>query len=189
MPGPRRSDTESVQCRHNGVVCHARQRWCRLRAGSTGTVNFETGATRGMDLPQIWENRVRFEETDRQGIVFYGNYVTFQDETITQYFRETGVGYPDIESRGWDVHVVNVELNYHGQADVGDELVHGARVDSFGTSSMTFEYAAHQADNGSRIADGTVTHVTVDPATGDPVRVPEEFRETVRRFQDEPPTE
>jgi acyl-CoA thioester hydrolase len=142
-----------------------------------------------MDLPEIWENRVRFEETDRQGIVFYGNYVIFQDETVTQFFRETAVGYPAIEGRGWDVHVVNVELNYHGQADVGDELVHGIRVDSFGTTSMTFEYAAHRADDDSLLVDGTVTHVTVDPETGEPIPVPEEFRESVREFQDEPPEE
>ena len=35
-----------------------------------------------MDLRRVWENRVRFEETDLQGVVFYGNYVTYQDETV-----------------------------------------------------------------------------------------------------------
>jgi len=141
-----------------------------------------------MDLPRVWENRVRFEETDRQGIVFYGNYVTFQDETVTQFFRETGFDYTS-RHQEWDVHVVNIELNYHGQADVGDDLVHGARVGAFGTSSITFEYAAHRVVDGSLLVDGTVTHVAVDPETGEPVRVPDDFRETVRGFQDEPPRE
>ncbi len=141
-----------------------------------------------MDLPQIWENRVRFEETDRQGIVFYGNYVTFQDETVTQFFRETGFDYTQ-RHQEWDVHVVNVDLNYHGQADVGDELVHGVRVDTFGTSSMTFEYAARRVDDGSLVVEGSVTHVAVDGETGEPTPIPEDFRESVREFQDEPPTE
>ncbi|MEF8906662.1 MAG: thioesterase family protein [Haloarculaceae archaeon] len=141
-----------------------------------------------MDLPQIWENRVRFEETDRQGIVFYGNYVTFQDETVTQFFRETGFDYTQ-RHQEWDVHVVNVDLNYHGQADVGDELVHGVRVDAFGTSSMTFEYAARRVDDGSLVVEGSVTHVAVDGETGEPTPIPEDFRESVREFQDEPPTE
>ena len=141
-----------------------------------------------MDLPEIWENRVRFEETDRQGIVFYGNYVTFQDETVTQFFRETGFDYTE-RHQDWDVHVVNVDIDFRGQADVGDELVHGTRIDSFGTASMTFEYAAHRADDDSLLVDGTVTHVTVDPETGEPIPVPEEFRESVREFQDEPPEE
>jgi acyl-CoA thioester hydrolase len=141
-----------------------------------------------MELPQIWENRVRFEETDRQGIVFYGNYVTFQDETVTQFFRETGFDYTD-RHQEWDVHVVNVDLDYRGQADVGDVLVHGARVDSFGGSSMTFDYAARRADDGSLLVEGSVTHVAVDGETGEPTRIPENFREAVREFQDEPPHE
>jgi acyl-CoA thioester hydrolase len=141
-----------------------------------------------MDLPEIWENRVRFEETDRQGIVFYGNYVTFQDETVTQFFRETGFDYTE-RHQDWDVHVVNVDIDFRGQADVGDELVHGTRIDSFGTASMTFEYAAHRADDGSPVVEGSVTHVAVDGETGEPTRIPEDFREAVREFQDEPPHE
>ncbi|MDY7082277.1 MAG: acyl-CoA thioesterase, partial [Halobacteria archaeon] len=31
----------------------------------------------------VYENRVRFSETDMQGVVFYGNYVSFQDQAVT----------------------------------------------------------------------------------------------------------
>jgi acyl-CoA thioester hydrolase len=147
------------------------------------------------DLPRVWENRVRFEETDRQGVVFYGNYVTFQDETVSQFFREIGYGYDQMEGRGWDVHVVNVDLDYLGQADFGDDLAHGVRIERIGESSMTFEYAAwrddDRADDEGRelLAEGTVTHVAVDHATGDPVRIPDDFREAVSDYQAVPPHE
>lgn len=140
-----------------------------------------------MDLPTIWENRVRFEETDRQGVVFYANYVTFQDETVSQFFREIGYNYADIEAAGWDIHVVNVDIDYRGQAGFGDELTHGLRVATVGESSMTSEYVARRADDGTLLAEGTVTHVAVDADTEEPTRIPDEFRAAVAAFQDDPP--
>jgi len=138
-------------------------------------------------LPTIWENRVRFEETDMQGVVFYANYVTYQDETTSEFFRQIGYSYGEIEAAGWDIHVVNVDMNYRGQATFGDEIVHGFRVDTIGESSMTSEYAAHHADTGDCLADGSVTHVAVDPATEEATRIPDAFRDAVRDFQDRPP--
>jgi acyl-CoA thioester hydrolase len=140
-----------------------------------------------MDLPTIWENRVRFEETDMQGVVFYGNYITFQDETFSQFFREIDYDYTEIEE--WGVHTVNVDMDYRGRATFADELVHGFRVERIGDSSMTSEYAAYREADGTLIAEGTVTHVAVDEDTGETVHIPEEFREAVRAFQDEPPHE
>jgi acyl-CoA thioester hydrolase len=139
------------------------------------------------ELPTIWENRVRFEETDKQDVVFYANYVTFQDETASQFFRDIGYSYQAIEDAGWDIHVVNVDLDYRGMATFGDELEHGFRVATIGESSMTSEYVARRQDDGTVLAEGTVTHVAVDSETGRPTRIPDEFREAIANFQAEPP--
>lgn len=140
-----------------------------------------------LDGPVIWTNRVRYEETDRQDVVFYANYVTFQDETFSQYMREIGYDYADVEAAGWDLHVVNVDLDYRGQATFDDELQHRLRVAEIGEASMTSEYAAARADDGTLLVEGTVTHVAVDHETREPTRIPDDFREAVADFQDEPP--
>ena len=140
-----------------------------------------------MDVPVVWENRVRFEETDMQGVVFYANYVTFQDETFSAFLREVGYSYEAVEDAGWDMHVVNVDMDYRGQATFADELVHGYRIERIGESSMTGEYVARRADDGELLAEGTVTHVAVDGETDDPTRIPEDFREAVADFQEAPP--
>ncbi|WP_336000682.1 acyl-CoA thioesterase [Halorientalis halophila] len=140
-----------------------------------------------MDLPVVWENRVRFEETDLQGVVFYGNYVTFQDETFSAFLRAVGYSYKDVESAGWDVHVVNVDMDYRGQAGFADELVHGYRIERIGESSMTGEYVARRAEDDELLAEGSVTHVAVDGETGEPRRIPDDFREAIAQFQDRPP--
>jgi acyl-CoA thioester hydrolase len=44
------------------------------------------------DFHYVWTNRVRAAETDLQQVVFYGEYVTYQDETATEFLRE--IGYP-----------------------------------------------------------------------------------------------
>ena len=136
-------------------------------------------------MHEVFENTVRFAETDAQGIVFYGNYATYQDETFTEFMEAVGYPYDAIEERGWDVHVVNLELNYRRPAEFRDRLRNAMRVTAIEDSSIEFAYECRNED-GEPLVDGTVVHVAVDES-GSPTRVPEEFREAVREFQDEPP--
>ncbi|ADD06136.1 thioesterase domain protein [Natrialba magadii ATCC 43099] len=100
----------------------------------------------------VFENRVRFAETDLQGIVFYGEYFTFQDEAISAYLRELEYGYEEMVDDGWQIHVVNAELNYRDGAQFGDRLMNEARVVEVGNSSITFEYRVRRVgrDEGRR---------------------------------------
>lgn len=137
-------------------------------------------------MHDVYENTVRFEETDAQGIVFYGNYVTYQDEAFTAYLDAIGYGYETLRERDWDVHVVNVELNYRGPATFRDKLINATRVSAINETSISFEYECRRASDGEVLADGAVTHVAVD-AAGNPTRVPDDFREAVVSFQETPP--
>ncbi|ELY89139.1 thioesterase superfamily protein [Natrialba hulunbeirensis JCM 10989] len=98
----------------------------------------------------VFENRVRFAETDLQGIVFYGEYFTFQDEAISAYLRDLEYGYDQMVADGWQIHVVNAELNYREGAQFGDRLVNEARVVELGNSSVTFEYRVRRVGRDER---------------------------------------
>lgn len=135
-------------------------------------------------LPEVWETRVRFAETDAQGVVFYGEYVTYQDETLSQYLREIGYPWTEIEAAEWDVHVVHTALDYRAPAEFGDELVCGIRVTAIRESSIEFEWECRRAD-GTLVADGELTHVAV--RDGESTRVPDGFRQAVVDYQDVPP--
>lgn len=135
-------------------------------------------------MHDVFENTVRFEETDAQGIVFYGNYLTFQDETFTEFMAAIGYPYEKLRENSWDVHVVNVELNYRAPAVFRDRLTNAMRVEQVNESSLVFAYECRNED-GEVLVDGTVTHVVVDE--NGPTRVPEELREAIVEFQDEPP--
>jgi acyl-CoA thioester hydrolase len=134
----------------------------------------------------VWENQVRFAETDAQSVVFYGEYVTYQDETFSQYLREIDYDYHQLEDAGWDIHVVHVDVDYRAPAEFDDWLVNGIRVDRIGESAIDFSWICRHRDSGETVAEGGLTHVAVDES-GEPRRVPDAFREAVADFQDEPP--
>jgi acyl-CoA thioester hydrolase len=136
-------------------------------------------------MHEVYENVVRFEETDAQGIVFYGNYVTFQDEAFTAYLEAIGYPYSSLEEADWDVHVVHIDLDYRKPAQFRDRLRNAIRVSAIKESSIEFEYECRNED-GEVLADGGVVHVAVDES-GEPTRVPDEFREAVVDFQDVAP--
>jgi len=136
-------------------------------------------------MHEVFENTVRFAETDAQGIVFYGNYATYQDETFTEFMEAIGYPYDEVERRGWDVHVVNLELDYKRPAEFRDSLRNAMRITAIEESSIEFAYECRDED-GEVLVEGSVVHVAVDES-GSPTRVPQAFRDAVVEFQDEPP--
>ncbi|MFB6207230.1 MAG: acyl-CoA thioesterase [Haloglomus sp.] len=133
----------------------------------------------------VWENQVRYAETDAQSVVFYGEYVTYQDETFTEFLRTVDYPYHELEASGIDFHVVHTELDYHSFAQFDDELRNGFRVAAIRDSSADFEWICRQATDDRIVASGELTHVAVDE--DGPTRVSDEFRDAVVAFQDEPP--
>jgi acyl-CoA thioester hydrolase len=115
-----------------------------------------------------------------QGIVFYGNYTIYLDETVSTFFRDIGFGHD--ERSGWDLHVVNVELDYYAQATFQDQLENSLRIDRIGDSSIESAYACRERDTGDLLVEGSITHVAVDEE-GEPVRVPDDFRTAVSEYQ------
>ena len=132
-----------------------------------------------------YEHDVRFEETDAQGVVFFGNYVTFMDEAVLNYWREIGHPYDGVLDEGWEVFVVHAEVDYRTSTRYGDRLRHGVRVGEIGTSSLTFEYRCLR--DGEVVAEGGLVQVAVD-ADGEPMPVPEAIVEAIDSYQSTPPT-
>ncbi|QSW98393.1 acyl-CoA thioesterase [Haloterrigena alkaliphila] len=149
----------------------------------------ETDPSDGPAFQPVFENRVRFAETDQQGIVFYGEYFTFQDEAVSEFFRQIDYSYEKMEDDGWEIHVANAELNYRDGAEFGDVLVNELRVAEIGTASVTFDYRVRRTGDDAVLADGTVTHVAVDGETGETTPVPDAFREAIAAFQGGLPTD
>ncbi len=137
-----------------------------------------------MTKPKFFEPlRVRFAETDLQGHVFFGHYLTYFDEALTGYMHAIGWTYQDSLAQGVDMFYIHAECDFKSRAFFEEILNVHARVGEIGNSSIPFEFAAYKAHNGELVATGKIVAVVIDPQTKKPVRVPDAFREAVERFE------
>lgn len=124
--------------------------------------------------------RVRWAETDPQGIVFNGHYLTYFDVAITEYWRALGLPYPStVERFGLDLFVVKATVEYHAPAYYDDELDIGVRVGRIGNSSMQFVLGIFRED--AHLISGEVIYVAAHPQTRQPQTVPQAMRQLLGR--------
>jgi acyl-CoA thioester hydrolase len=139
-----------------------------------------------MDYPVIYERKVRFSDSDAQGIVFNGNYLTYFDDAITDYFDALGIAWNDFNQRGYDMVLGRAEIDFRSAARVGEVLHTGARVAEIGTSSVVFELLTWERAGGRTVARGKEIQVILDHGSFEKTAVPDWFIEAVERFQGSP---
>ncbi len=139
-----------------------------------------------MDYPVIYERKIRFSDSDAQGIVFNGNYLTYFDDTITDYFDALGIAWTDFNERGYDMVLGRAEIDFRSAARVGDVLQTGARVAEIGTSSVVFDLLTWERESGRTVAGGREIQVMLDHRSFAKTAVPDWFIEAVERLQDSP---
>ena len=93
--------------------------------------------------------RVRFVETDMQGHVFFGNYLIYFDEALTQYMHAIGCTFQDTLAAGADMFYIHSECDYQSRAFFEETLNIHARTEKIGNSSIAFEFAVVKEDVGS----------------------------------------
>jgi acyl-CoA thioester hydrolase len=134
-----------------------------------------------VDFPFAHRQRVRFGETDLQGVVYYANYLVFAEVGRVAYLRELGVVYDrDLVARGVDFTIGEATVRYHAPLRFDDEYDIKVRVGEIRHSSWTFEYAIDRAD-GTHCADASTIQVMLSRESGRATRIPPHLRETLER--------
>lgn len=134
-----------------------------------------------MDHPFAHRQRVRFGETDRQGVVYYANYLLFAEVGRVAYLRALGIEYDrDLIGQGVDFTIGEAFVRYQAPLRFDDEYDIHVRVGAIRRSSWTFEYAFDRAD-GLRCAEGRTVQVMLDHATKRPTRILPALREILER--------
>ena len=128
------------------------------------------------DYPFFFPFRVRYAETDAQGIVFNGNYLTYTDTAIYEYFRSLSFNFVEyVNQTGADFYTVRVEVDYLSPAHFDDEISAYVRTSHIGRSSLEFEVGIYQKDTDVEIVRAKVVWVNVDQKSKKPVQLPEEL--------------
>jgi acyl-CoA thioester hydrolase len=124
------------------------------------------------------EIRVRFAETDAQGIAHNSNYFVWFEVARVDYLDRYAGGYQKLRDLGIEAVVLETHIRYREPARFDDRLVVHARCVDVKGARFRYEYAIER--DGALIADGWTAHATVDAATFRPTRVPSWLQESIR---------
>ncbi len=113
--------------------------------------------------------RVRYQETDRMGIVYHSNYFVWFEIGRTELFKKIGLSYLDLESRGYSLLVTEAHCSYKASATYDDEVEVLTRLAELKNSSLVFNYEVRKGN--TVITSGTTKHVFLDRG-GKIVRIP-----------------
>lgn len=133
------------------------------------------------DYPLTHTVRVRFAETDAQGIAHHASFVVWLEEARVAYLAAFAGGYRAIRDRGIEALTTGVHVEYERAAAFDDVLTIGVRCAEIRGARFRYEYVVER--DGLRVARGWTTHATVDAATHRPTRVPEWFVADVLRAE------
>ena len=121
--------------------------------------------------------RVRFAETDAQGVAHNAVYLVWFELARVGYLAEFAGGYPALRARGIEALVTEANVRYGIPARFDDVLRIRARCGDVRGARFRFEYEIDR--DGDRIADGSTTHACVDAKTFRPTRVPSWLAEAI----------
>lgn len=134
-----------------------------------------------MSAPRVVEARlrVRYAETDAQGVVYYANYFVWFEVARIHYLRACGEDYQAWEAQGLGINIVEAACRYHAPARFDDPLVVRAWVSHVGNSSFRFEYQVLHEERGDLLAEGHTVQVFVDLRAGRSVPLPPRLRQVL----------
>lgn len=128
-------------------------------------------------FPFATEVRVRFAETDAQGVVHNAVYLVWFEVARVDYLARFAGGYPALRERGIEAFVREANVRFVAPARFDDPLLVHARCLDVRGARFRFEYAVER--NGDLIADGWTSHACVDARTFRPTRVPPWLAEAI----------
>lgn len=104
--------------------------------------------------------RVRYGDTDRLGIVYYGSYPLYFEIARTEYMRMKGFTYRELEERGYFLVVVEMHIKYYGMATYDDLLVVKTSLKEIRSRALTFFYKVFKDEE--LIVEGETHHICIN---------------------------
>ncbi len=128
----------------------------------------------------VSEVRVRYAETDQMGVAYHANYLVWCEVGRTDFIRQLGVSYAEMERQGVRLAVADAQVRYHASARYDDVVRIETRLTVAQSRMVTFRYdllrvAEPGAVTGERLATASTMLISVSPE-GRPVAMPAHFR-------------
>jgi acyl-CoA thioester hydrolase len=116
------------------------------------------------------EVRVRFAETDAQGIAHNAVYLVWFEMARIDYLARFRGGYPGLREEGIEALTIEAHVRYLLPARFDERLTVRCACGELRGARFRFDYAVER--DGEAIADGWTRHAFVDADTHRPTRAP-----------------
>jgi acyl-CoA thioester hydrolase len=121
--------------------------------------------------------RVRYAETDQMGIVYYANYFVWFEIGRTDFCRQHGFAYRDMEEQdGLFITVAETRCRYKAPARYDDEIIVRTCLRNCRKRVLVFGYEIYREPEQELLAEGETVHVITD-REGRPRALPDKYRE------------
>jgi acyl-CoA thioester hydrolase len=135
------------------------------------------GVIMGSDRWHETKIRVRYKDTDRLGVVYYGNYLTYFEVGRAEFMRDLGLPYSKLEAEGYSLVVTEALARYHGNVGYDAMVTVKTAISEIKGARMRFDYEV-VGDNGSLIVSGYTLHGCINSKSR-PTRIPSSVIKTI----------
>jgi acyl-CoA thioester hydrolase len=131
-------------------------------------------------MPNIFNVRIYYEDTDAGGIVYFVNYLKFAERARTEWFRELGANQSTwLESHTGFV-VKRVEMDNHASAKLDDLLTIKSTITELKRASLVFIQELFNQDN-KLLCTVVVQIACVNLLKAKPCAIPQELLGALKR--------
>jgi acyl-CoA thioester hydrolase len=131
-------------------------------------------------MPYVSETRfrVRYAETDQMGMVYYANYLIWMEVGRTDFCRECGFTYRDLERQEQAyLTVAEATCRYIAPARYDDPIL--VQTEMTRAKSRLVEFSYRIASDGALLAQGRTIHIVIG-ADGKPRSLPFRYLELLK---------
>jgi acyl-CoA thioester hydrolase len=106
--------------------------------------------------------RVRYQETDKMGVVYYGNYYTWFEVGRNEFFRSIGRDCVSLEEEGIFLPVIESQCRYKHAAKYDDEIIVRTVIEELTRAKIELNYQILRKKDELLLAEGKTIHGFVD---------------------------
>ena len=125
--------------------------------------------------------RVRYGETDKMGIVYYGNYADYFEQGRTDWLKSIGFSYKYMEANNVHLPVINLCVDYKKPAYYDDIITITTVLKNIPKVRIEFYYEIHNQDN-ILLTTATTTLVFMNSTTNKLRKAPDYLLEKLKEF-------
>jgi acyl-CoA thioester hydrolase len=129
-----------------------------------------------------FEVRIAYADTDRMGVVYYANYLVLFERGRTEFMRNAGLRYRDLEEKQrLFMPVMEAHVDYLAPARYDDLIRVRTFLAALGGAHVIFRHEIYLVETGALVSRGHTKHAVVN-LLWRPTRFPDDLRQMLQPY-------